>query len=405
MCKVLMMVGVENPAAAKLFMEKAKVPMSVSDCDGIGYAITKNDGSFFSERWHKNDHFMSTDKIMSPSISKKLAVYKDRLPSGSTDVNYSSHGNIDFNDIKSVLMHTRMATCGRQFENTHPFIIDDNILIHNGVIRNSNKLENKISTCDSETALNSYLTVGVNKDVSKAQDWLDTLEGYWAFGIFSTDSQGNRILDVVRNGANLYFCRVNEIGSDSLIIATTRTILEEAIKNCEFTLDGTINFLAEDHLHRFNAVTGELMYDEKLKDSVLNKTWTSSYNHGNYGTTSKFNRGGSSQKKTQTTGTERKTLLDYGYGQDFYPETEIDAEDEALVLELCSDTTEPLIDMLYMYDSSMGTSYGFDYEELTQATKTFLDDSFKDKTKNFIDIMDMIEELTEMNLKDSKTKV
>lgn len=418
MCKVLMMVGVQNPANAKKFMEHAKVPMSVSDRDGIGYAVTKSDGSFFSERWHKNDHFMSTDKVIDANMSKQLEQFKDRLPINATNVNYSVHGTVDFNDVTSVLMHTRMATCGREFMNTHPFIIDDNVLIHNGVIRNSYSLTNKISTCDSETALNSYLDVGVNKDVRKAQAWLDTLQGYWAFGIFSTDNNGNRILDIVRSGANLYFCRVLEIGNDSLIVATTKGILEDTIKACNFTLDGEINFLAEHHIHRFNAVTGELMYDKKLQDSELNKPvvfkgWNngSSYGSENTGWSGKGSgyRGYSSQtSKTKTSNTfnqRRTTLLDYGYGEDNqFQEDDVDWTDEALILEMCSDVTEPLIDMLYLYDEAMGTSYGFDYEELQVNTQTYLKDAFKDKTMTIVDIMDMIDELVDFNLS-SKQKV
>lgn len=289
MCRLLMMSGITDPESAIQFMRYAKEPMSIGNNMGIGYTATKRDGSFFTERWHNNDQFMKRDVVMTQDIIEKLKPFEKRLP--KLEVNYSLHGVPEFSPMTSLTMHTRYATCGREFMNTHPFVDDDFSLVHNGVISNSNELKlNKISTCDSEVALQAYKNLGVNLDPSKAQEWLDMLEGYWAFGIFSRDSQGRRILDIVRNSASLYATTVEGLG---IVLATTPDIITSSAMKAGLELSGAPNLMTSNKMFRLDATTGDVIAQFELKDSKLNSRRTSYYGtdytniFGTSGTTTK----------------------------------------------------------------------------------------------------------------------
>lgn len=277
MCRLLLMTGIQNPELAEKFMKEAKVPMSWGNTHGLGYTATKKDGDFFTERWHNNDMLFNRVNVMDSETSEKLKEYRPKLPKGSLDIDYSLRGEMDFSQVSSVTMHTRFATCGREFFNTHPFVDGDFSLVHNGVISNADSLKlNKISTCDSEAALQAYINNNVGVNIENAQSWLDLLAGYWAFGIFARDASGTRILDIIRNDAGLYYSEVDGLGK---ILATTQTIIENSCKELGlgYTKPTEID---PNTLFRFNATTGELMSSTKLKDSKLNKRWNS---YGNYG--------------------------------------------------------------------------------------------------------------------------
>jgi len=268
MCRLLIMTGLQDSKLAEKFMIEAKDPMSIGNNMGIGYTAVKSNGDFFTERWHKNDMFFDRESVMTDDVIKQLEPFKKRLP--KLDVNYSIFGDTNMNDIKSVTMHTRYATCGREFENTHPFVVGDSSLVHNGVISNSRSLDlNKISSCDSEAALQSYIKHGVNNDIKLTQDWLDTLQGYWAFGIFSRDAQGNRILDITRNDASLYVSNIENFG---VVIATTPEIIKHSARNLNLTLSKEPELIQSNMLWRFDATTGNIIDKLELKDSKLNRS-------------------------------------------------------------------------------------------------------------------------------------
>ena len=273
MCRLLMMSGITDPESAVQFMQAAKEPMSVGNNMGIGYTATKRNGDFFTERWHNNDQFFKRDVVMTQDIIEKLKPFEKRLP--KLAVNYSLQGEMEFSPMTSVTMHTRYATCGREFMNTHPFVDGDFSLVHNGVISNSDDLKlNKISTCDSEAALQSYINLGINLDPSKAQDWLNTLEGYWAFGVFSRDANGRRILDIVRNSASLYATTVEGLG---IVLATTAEIITSTAKKVGLELSASPNLMTANTMFRLDATTGNVLDKFVLEDSKLNKTRTYYY--------------------------------------------------------------------------------------------------------------------------------
>lgn len=269
MCKLLIMTGIAEGLVAEEFMRRMAVPMSRTNAHGIGYTAVGPDGELFSQRWLNNDHFFDRSNVMTPEIAEALKPYESRLPKGALEMNYSELGNIDFSNVRTVTMHTRFATCGREFANTHPFIEGDTSLIHNGSISNafsSNYRKgldvNKISTCDSEAALQTYLSQGVNLDTTQAKQWLDLLSGSWAFGILSRNAQGNRILDVIRGVSRLYYMEIDGIGK---VFTTDDDDAKGVVKEMGLTFVKEPIFIATDEMYRYDAITGEFLQAVDIK--------------------------------------------------------------------------------------------------------------------------------------------
>lgn len=269
MCKLLIMTGITEGLVAEEFMKRMATPMSRTNNHGIGYTAVSPSGELFSERWLLNNQFMSTKNVMTPEIAEALQPYADRLPEGSLDMNYSRMGNVDFSDVRTITMHTRFATCGRDFANTHPFIYEDTSLIHNGTINNAFSSHyrtgldvNKISTCDSEAALQTYLSQGVNLDTTKAKQWLDLLTGSWAFGILTRNQQGNRVLDVIRGISRLYYMEIDGVGK---VFTTDNDDAKEVVRAMNLTFTKEPIFLASDEMYRYDAVTGEFLESVDIK--------------------------------------------------------------------------------------------------------------------------------------------
>lgn len=382
MCRLLLMTGLVNPELTTKFMKAAKEPMSWGNNMGIGFTAVKEDGEFFTERWHNNEQFFDRESPMTYEVMEQLKPFKSRLP--KLAVNYSLYGTPDFNTVSSVTMHTRYATCGKEFENTHPFVDGDTSLVHNGVIDNAFDLGlNKISTCDSEAALQSYIQHDVGRNIENTQAWLDSLSGYWAFGIFSRDSSGRRILDIVRNNASLYVSNIEGFG---VVIATTADIITSAARACGLTAP-TPQMVKQNVLWRFDAVTGLCIDKLEVADSALNfkPRWTMQ-------DTGEWERI-TGQKKSKTV------------QEPIIPTKESDSPTEYKGCELPSefptvdaffdyleDTKEPLVDRLYAYseylfagEDTIDSNFGYMFECLPV--------DFKDTTWQYDDFFDTVAEV------------
>jgi hypothetical protein len=269
MCKLLIMTGIAEGLVAEEFMRRMAIPMSKTNAHGIGYTAVGPDGELFSQRWLNNEHFFDKSNVMTPEIAEALKPYESRLPKGALENNYSELGNIDFSNVRTVTMHTRFATCGREFANTHPFIYEDTSLIHNGSISNAFSTHyrtgldvNKISTCDSEAALQVYLSQGVNLDTTQAKKWLDILSGSWAFGVLSRNAQGNRILDVIRGLSSLYYMEIDGLGK---VFTTNDDDAKAVVKDMGLTFVKDPIFVASDEMYRYDAITGEFLESVDIK--------------------------------------------------------------------------------------------------------------------------------------------
>jgi hypothetical protein len=287
----MMMAGIK-PDKTELAYKFAKTIgelMSVANRDGLGYAAVDKDGNLFGERWLRNQDFY---RLSSKRAAKIEKMFEKALKSGITNqvTEYTKFGEVKRENTVAMILHTRMATSARGMNNTHPFVYEDTALIHNGVISNEKEFDLKVSTCDSEAILQSYLKNKVGESPTAVQVMAKELVGYYACGVFSRDSEGIRILDVFAgNNSDLNMTYIHEL--DTWVFASLKLHLEEACKKLGWTHEE----IAEVHngkIIRCNPITGEtiLIEDFIVGDRtrwINNWPQNNSYNHmGNYqGTT------------------------------------------------------------------------------------------------------------------------
>lgn len=413
MCKLLIMTGITEGLVAKEFMLRMSVPMSSSNNHGIGYAAVGPDGELFSERWLINKQFMDTKDVMTEEIAKEYAAIANRLPEGALDTNYGAMGNIDFENVRSVTMHTRFATCGREFANTHPFIYNDTSLIHNGVITNAfssysfKGLDvNKISTCDSEAALQTYLSQGVDNDTSKAKEWLDMLHGGYAFGILSRNQQGNRVLDVVRGRSFLYYMEIDGLGS---VFTTNDDDAKKVVKEMNLTFTKEPFLLSMDQMFRYDALTGEMLENVDIKTKY--KSWSDKEPKTSGGSTT-ASRTSSSSTASETEGPIKNhrpgemllalvdSLRDDPDAMSLLPDIFTDKStitnlkiDFRKVKLLTNNEKEPFMERLEIFDMVFSTTYVSKYESFPPLLKEGI--RYKDQTAGMKAARELIDQMFE----------
>lgn len=267
MCKVMIMGGVkkENVGNAWRFVKAMGPLMSKSNTDGIGYTAVDSKGDMFGQRWWFNNQFLKRAGIVkeSPDILKQY----DEFLSETTSYGYqnynpvesvNSFGKINYGDMVAITLHTRMATSGKGFENTHPFVYpeQDTSLIHNGIIQNVKDFDLKVSSCDSEAILISYLKNEVNLNPDNILKLASELQGYFMCGVFSRDAQGNRILDLFKHSANLHAAYVKEL--DTVVFSTSDDDIKTACEELGFSLTKPKN-VKQDIFMRMDPLTGKLL--------------------------------------------------------------------------------------------------------------------------------------------------
>jgi glucosamine 6-phosphate synthetase-like amidotransferase/phosphosugar isomerase protein len=275
MCKLLMMTGIKDVNNALKFINMIKPRMSKVDSHGIGYVAIDNNNKMFSEKWTNNDLFLSGDDKSQQDNELIRKFGKDFVISNNEE--YKKYGKINLPNMKTFMLHTRYATCSKNIQNTHPFIINSTGLIHNGVISNSNELVNKISTCDSEVILNEYLSNNVKLNLIKLQEVVDVLEGSYAVGV-ATKIDNRYVVDIFKNTrSNLYVTHVNEIGSD--VFCTSDLFLRETLEDLGWASNGIFEVGSGVGV-RLDSQTGELI--SKVKLNLPSNVVTQLSKHNNY---------------------------------------------------------------------------------------------------------------------------
>lgn len=199
MCKIAVIPGLtdETTELAWNFIKKlSKEMVGFSDDDGFGYAAIDGEGKMFGERWFNPKEAFSNreakNRLSEENVKRFKGMLKGRQPI------YNSFGAVHEKSLRSVMLHARNATSAKVFENTHPFVIDGTALIHNGVIRNDNEMEKKVSTCDSEVILTEYIKNKVADNLKNIQTVAHKLDGYYAVGVMSNSKSG-MVLDVFKD--------------------------------------------------------------------------------------------------------------------------------------------------------------------------------------------------------------
>lgn len=271
MCKVMMISGISKKVKNEelwQFLATIGGYMSIGNSDGLGYAAVDYNGDMHGERWLKNDDAFL--KRNTTNSNGRMKSYKGFLKPTTI---HNTFG-IDTNEIAAITLHTRFATCGKQFINTHPFVDTkrDTSLIHNGVISNDHKLKEKYkypdvySSCDSEVILRDYLYNDVNINAAKISKIVNNLDGYFACGVLTRDGNNRRVMDIFKcNRASLAAGYVKELGA--MVFTTSIGDLEAACSDMEWDLVDTYEVEA-NALIRLDAITGEVLEKQDFKKIV-----------------------------------------------------------------------------------------------------------------------------------------
>lgn len=268
MCKVAGITGINdsNRKLAWEFMIKLGAMMTYGNNHGLGYAAFDKDNNIFGEKWLYN-----REAFLLPN---------DRSINGLRPKDYQSFGpEVKRNEARGIILHTRMATCARNIENTHPFVDNfDNpnfALIHNGVITNDHKLTKVHSTCDSEVILHEYIKHNCRGDLKNIQKVADNLVGWYTCFVLAKDENGNPVMDIFTENGRLNSYYVEELGCR--VYSTSDMDMQRVARFFGFTLRKRIKFKS-DTMRRLNFDTGEIIFKGDFKSYI--ETYTS---RGRYG--------------------------------------------------------------------------------------------------------------------------
>lgn len=283
MCKLMMVLGSKDNENLKVFLYNAGINMSKAEKDGIGFTAVKDDGEIFTQRWHKNHEFqLEPDKLTTETFAKYQSFVD--LSKAEESISMATKGEVDWDTTRSVIMHTRMATCGKEFANVHPFVDNENItsIIHNGVISNHSEMKKLNSTCDSEVILTKYNELKVNENPKKISDLVNALKGYWAVGVVSK-VKNRRIIDIFRGATNgtynydrtggsatLYGTYVKQL--QAVVFCTRKEIIQDTMEMTGWEHAQPFFPVNNATLLRLDALTGEVIlvddYKSRLKVEV-----------------------------------------------------------------------------------------------------------------------------------------
>lgn len=227
--------------------------MSRSQRDGLGYAAFDKAGNIFGERWLQND-LAFTDF----SMNKKLTPEK-------IEKVYNFFGEKVLRDeAQAIILHARMATCGRGLANTHPFA--DNVekphtaIIHNGIIANDDEHEKKFSTCDSEVLVHLYEKFKVWEKLDNVKKVVSELIGWFTVLNLTKDPDNKMILDIYTDAPRLSSYFVKELGTR--VYSTSAIDIEEAAATLGFDISDR-QMIKSNMAYRIDVLTGDLVQETK----------------------------------------------------------------------------------------------------------------------------------------------
>lgn len=267
MCKVMMMSGITNETREKAwaFIKEMAKELSPGNQDGCGYSAMSGDGSIFGERWHINSEAFINRELAPPIDELEgslLEQYRGAIKRKQMPVKYSKFGSLQFDSMTAITLHTRFATSGKEFMNTHPFVVGSTSLIHNGVISNASQLEMKQSTCDSEAILNLYVKHKVCDNPKMIQRVADKLYGYYACGVFTRSKENGAVLDIFKcDAANLQAAYVKELGT--IVFSTNVNDIKSVCNRLGMSVSHEFIF-DNDTLLRIDAIDGTVIDSVKF---------------------------------------------------------------------------------------------------------------------------------------------
>jgi hypothetical protein len=268
----MMMAGITSETrenAWRFIFEMAK-QISPGNTDGLGYAAMTTEGDLFGERWLFNGEAFFNRETEAPLSEREadiLSTYRGALRKEQRPIRYNKFGVLSDTGMAAITLHTRMATSGKGFENTHPFVSNGVSLIHNGVISNAHRLEMKQSTCDSETILNLYVKNNVAEKPALIQAVAKRLQGYYACGVLGKSEKDGVFLDIFKCvRANLEAAYVKEL--QTVVFSTRLADIKTVCEKLGFTVSGEFVF-ESNTLLRLDALTGTVISVQKFKQPEI----------------------------------------------------------------------------------------------------------------------------------------
>ena len=267
MCKIMVMAGINktNRTLALEFTKLMAKQITPGNSDGLGYAAVTTKGELFGERWlNNNDAFVNRPAY--DGLSKEEAGMIDRyrgflIPELPVQT-YNSFGKIDEDNIAAITLHTRLATSGKEFMNTHPFVRDDTSLIHNGVIANASDLKMVQSTCDSEAILNEYVENHVMDKPENIRKVAGKLQGYYACGVFSKSKKYGNILDIFKD-TRAVLDAAYIVDLRAIVFSSRLADIRAVCSQMGMSIGRTFK-VSDDMLLRLDPISGEVLTTEKF---------------------------------------------------------------------------------------------------------------------------------------------
>lgn len=261
MCRIagVTKINDDNRDSVWLFMQILGEAMSVGNSDGLGYAAFDKSKKLFGERWLFN-------KTAFSDLSKMRG-----LDAKKANNIYSFFGDKVLRDeAQSIILHTRMATCGRGIQNTHPFVNDldnpTNAIIHNGIIYNDNAFKKKFSTCDSEVLTHLYDDHDVNGDLSNLNNFTGLLEGWYTVLNLSTNKAGRMVMDLYTDNGRLSSYYIPEL--DVRVYSTSAQDIQQTAAYLGLSIED-LQVMEANTAQRIDVLTGEVLDECNLVDAVV----------------------------------------------------------------------------------------------------------------------------------------
>lgn len=288
MCKNFVLTKTDNLTEEqflKLRRVTANILTSLADKDGFGYAAINGDtDTVFGERFVDvaNINFQLAPDITTPTEIKAVpATTLTKKPDGVPET-YAALFTDETSVVPAVkpsnyfgryskprgafLAHARMSTNEITIQNTHPHRTIDWTLIHNGMVNNEGKNKEWHTTCDSEFLVHYLTESGVNGMVNN-------VSGYYAIAAIEHATQ--RLLIVKDSRADLYGIYCADI--DAMAISTSKTQLDEIVKQMGFLTDGVIRPLKNNTAWLYEA-DGTLVSVEAIEPLVRVPVTPPAYN-------------------------------------------------------------------------------------------------------------------------------
>lgn len=256
MCKILVIPHVKPNKSKELwnFVTTASGFLTKTERHGFGYMALDDSGNLFGERWVSVTDAFRTRDALTESEQKMLESYKGFLNKPS---HYNAFGDGNTDAVTSICLHARTATNAVNLQNTHPFIDKDSgtALIHNGVVQ-TNNLELKTSSCDSEGILNAYIKENLGADINNIQSLADKLNGWYACAAYGKVN-GEWYLDVFKdNRSSLDALFIKEL--NILVFCTTAEVVISTCKKLKWTITSHYA-IRPDNIIRINPFDGQVI--------------------------------------------------------------------------------------------------------------------------------------------------